>query len=557
MTYFELYEYLEHELEGKLNHPKNKTTKIVCKLIYTLAAIIDATLEVNNEIIFTQDLYDSTFSLKDLYKNNIKDIDEYDIQMLDFLYDKLKDQSKIKFINLEDCKDNNEESNDQDNLVKMDEYQEKISKYKNKIRSLKKEVSELNETTKKLHSKEEIDYYVSLVGTLENEISELNDTIANLSLDNSNLRIDNRKLSTRVKTNEVLYTDTLNKLKKDLALKTLIEKKYNSFLEDQRMISEIDERITEYIVLYELTINDIYSMIHQDYPQATKLDVLSSLNRIKNKYSVYQNNVYNFEKAYGIEMNSYDNYYISNSSDTLDIIVLSDMHIDDCVDSSLHNLNLIYDYAARNDIRLILNLGDFIDGHFTKFDNKLEQFKYNEELVSKIIEKLPKDEMILNLLLGGNHDRLVMNQGIDIINRVANERLDYASLNYDHSVLKIGPSIIGLHHMNKRFSNDFIENTSCNNNLLKNYLEKYYERKNILRNNVHIDMLGHFHVSKISLTNCYITVPSLNKDHINNGAFRLRFYFDSNNNIIETVLIPLIIDDKVIESVSINYQKVK
>ena len=70
-------------------------------------------------------------------------------------------------------------------------------------------------------------------------------------------------------------------------------------------------------------------------------------------------------------------------------------------------------------------------------------------------------------------------------------------------------------------------------------------------------MLGHFHSSKLSLPNSYLTVPSLNRDHIQNGAYRMKLFFDSKGNIVNSILIPLIIDNKIYETTSINYQKRK
>ena len=196
--------------------------------------------------------------------------------------------------------------------------------------------------------------------------------------------------------------------------------------------------VLENIVETKQNISEIFYVLHFLYPNITKETIFDSLKRLRNNYSISQNSIYDYEKSYGIGLNYYDNYSIDKIGDVLDIIVISDMHINDDIESSLYNLNLIYEYAKRNGIKIIVNLGDFIDGHFTNYNNKLDQFKYNDELISKIIESLPKDASIINLLLGGNHDRLVMSQGIDIVNRVANERMDYASLNYDHSFLNIG-----------------------------------------------------------------------------------------------------------------------
>ena len=347
-----------------------------------------------------------------------------------------------------------------------------------------------------------------------------------------------------------------NLLKEKLDSVVIDAQKYNEIITNSEINEEIDRLVLESIVERKQNISEIFSVLHFLYPNITKETIFDSLKRLRNNYSISQNSIYDYEKSYGIGLNYYDNYSIDKTGDILDIIVISDMHINDDIESSLYNLNLIYEYA-NNNIRVILNLGDFIDGHFTNYNNKLDQFKYNDELVNKVIENLPKDDNIINLLLGGNHDRLVMNQGIDIVNRLSKERMDYASLNYDHSFLNIGNSILGLHHVNKRYTDDFIENTGCDNSLVNSYLESYYDRKKTQKNSIYIDLLGHYHISKFSTIGSYVTVPSLNNDHIQNGAWRFRFFFDGYKNIIEAVMIPLIVEKKVLPSSSFNYQKVK
>ena len=77
----------------------------------------------------------------------------------------------------------------------------------------------------------------------------------------------------------------------------------------------------------------------------------------------------------------------------------------------------------------------------------------------------------------------------------------------------------------------------------------------MIKNNTIIDLLGHFHIAKLSTTNSYLSVSSLNRDHVQNGAYRIKLFFDSNENIINSILIPLIVDNKMYEATSIIYQK--
>lgn len=560
MKYFDLFEYLEGELENRINKPRNKSVKIISKLIYSLIATIDASYTVNNEILFTDELYEKTLNLKKIYQENIKNVDEYDIVMFDNLYDKMAKIEITKFNSSENKNDTVEDiENSDENDLKT-----KIDEYKNKIKILKKEKKELNSKINSLNNiidesikKEELELYKTQLKELEEKNEELNITICKLEFDNSRLNNDNKKLKYTMSEEKKFYDEEYNILKKKFDSATIDAQKYNEYITNSEINTEIDRLVLENIVETKQNISEIFSVLHFLYPNITKETIFDSLKRLRNNYSISQNSIYDYEKSYGIGLNYYDNYSIDKIGDVLDIIVISDMHINDDIESSLYNLNLIYEYAKRNGIKIIVNLGDFIDGHFTNYNNKLDQFKYNDELISKIIESLPKDASIINLLLGGNHDRLVMSQGIDIVNRVANERMDYASLNYDHSFLNIGNSTLGLHHVNKRYTDDFIKNTSCDNSLVNSHLESYYDRKKVQKSNIYLDLLGHYHISKFSSIGSYVTIPSLNNDHIQNGAWRLRFFFDGYKNIIETVMIPLIVENKVLSSSSFNYQKVK
>ena len=557
--YYELFDGLEQELEKRLNQPKKSSTKMIGKLIYVLIMLTDDTMKYNEEIIFSKQLYEKTLKLKDLYQNNIDKKDEYELSMLDVLYSKLSN-ANIRYIDLE----SREKDNTCDSSEKIDEVELKLIHSKEKIRKLKDDIKELNSRIKELneivslsYSEDDINKYKNKKIELENKIIDLNKKITELEFENSRLKRENKKNNTLMVELQKTHNNEIGELKSKLDVSLIKEKKYDSYINNKIIQEEIDETVLEFIVNDKQTIKDIHSVLKYTYPSITYFDIFASLNRLKAKYSIAQNSIIDYDKAYEIGSGSYDNYYINNISDTLDIIVISDMHINSDIDASLYNLNLIYEYANNNDIRIILNLGDFIDGHFIQYNSKLEQFKLNDELVNNVISKLPKDDRIINLLLGGNHDRLVMNQGINVIEKISNERMDYASLNYDHSMLRVGNSILGLHHINRRFDEDFIKNTSFDNSMVTNLLSKYYDRKNVQRKDIHVDLLGHFHVSKVSTLGSYVVVPSLNNDHIQNGAFRIRFYFDTTGKIIETILIPLVVENKVYSSSSFCYQKVK
>ena len=137
------------------------------------------------------------------------------------------------------------------------------------------------------------------------------------------------------------YDEEYNILKKKFDSATIDAQKYNEYITNSEINTEIDRLVLENIVETKQNISEIFSVLHFLYPNITKETIFDSLKRLRNNYSISQNSIYDYEKSYGIGLNYYDNYSIDKIGDVLDIIVISDMHINDDIESSLYNLNLI------------------------------------------------------------------------------------------------------------------------------------------------------------------------------------------------------------------------
>ena len=179
-------------------------------------------------------------------------------------------------------------------------------------------------------------------------------------------------------------------------------------------------------------------------------------------------------------------------------------------------------------------------------DQKIKRLEIFNSLIEYSIKNIPKDSSITNLIIGGNHDKIFYKSGIDSIKRLTDYRKDYINLGYDHSVIKIKNDKLGLHHFDRRISStNFIDKFNTKEAELVGLLNSYYLNNDLNRKDITLDFLGHYHVSKLSENNSYIAVPSLNRDHIQNGAWRIKFFFDSNGKITNIVSIPLILKKKV------------
>ena len=551
----DILEFLINEIEKKLTKKRKKSTKTISNLLYSLYVISASILSANNKILVDKESYDKILKFKKLYEENIESIDTNDINVINNIH------KIFKKVNLLEMKEENIIEEKKDN-IKSETSNEEKDNLKDNLKEAKRKIKELNKTIKDLKlelekcvDEETINSYKKEIINLNNKIKDLNETISNLSSKNQSIESINENLKKQITDITNSLTNRNQALENEISTYKEKANKYDKEKIQKEYEKELDNLILTYIADEDLTIEELLVGLKFKFPNVSKNNILESLKRLQSTYILTKDNILNNEFTYKLGKKRNKFYTVKNDTDTLDMIIISDLHIDNSIDLRLNNLNYIYDYAAKNNIKTIVNLGDTIDGRIYNDKSTLENLKYYDELVNKTIEKLPKDENIINLLLGGNHDRSLLDLGIDVTDRIDKNRLDYINLGNDHAMLKFNDTNVGLHHFNRRYDDNFINITNPNDFELFKTLNDYYTYRGIDKKNTFIDLLGHFHVSKISIPNNYITIPSLNFDHIQNGAYRIKLFFDSKGNIKNSILIPLIVDSKVIESTSITYKK--
>ena len=551
----DILEFLINEIEKKLTKKRKKTTKTISNLLYSLYVISASILSANNKILIDKESYDKILKFKKLYEENIESIDTNDINVINNIH------KIFKKVNLLEMKEEDIIEEKIDN-IKSETSNEEKAILKDNLKEAKRKIKELNKTIKDLKlelekcvDEETINSYKKEIINLNNKIKDLNETISNLSSKNQSIESINENLKKQITDITNSLTNRNQALENEISTYKEKANKYDKEKIQKEYEKELDNLILTYIADEDLTIEELLVGLKFKFPNVSKNNILESLKRLQSTYILTKDNILNNEFTYKLGKKRNKFYTVKNDTDTLDMIIISDLHIDNSIDLRLNNLNYIYDYAAKNNIKTIVNLGDTIDGRIYNDKSTLENLKYYDELVNKTIEKLPKDENIINLLLGGNHDRSLLDLGIDVTDRIDKNRLDYINLGNDHAMLKFNDTNVGLHHFNRRYDDNFINITNPNDFELFKTLNDYYTYRGIDKKNTFIDLLGHFHVSKISIPNNYITIPSLNFDHIQNGAYRIKLFFDSKGNIKNSILIPLIVDNKVIESTSITYKK--
>lgn len=417
----------------------------------------------------------------------------------------------------------------------LNDYNRKLSEKKQKILKLNKQLIGQNSCLI-----DELDFQNELNTNLQNKIFILEGENSNLS---SKLDVSNKTL------------EQLNStLKKQQGLETEKEK-----LKLRK--STIDEYILSKLLYNTYTIDSIFDEIKKEGLDYSREEIKESLQRIKNKVNILNPYTKTFPLEYKVSsplITTGVNFHINNTESSYDILLTSDWHLyyNYMSDEVFNKIDNLYNYCIKNNIKLILDLGDFL--HVMKCEGKKRYYK-NIELLDKIIEKFPYDSSIIHAILGGNHDRYMLEVGVDILNYLETNRNDFISLGYDDAQIIFNQTtkqIIGLHHpnLNSKIDMNNYSNSYCQ---IENYLNQYYKKYQINKEDIFINFFGHFHTARIDPFNLYATVPPCirGNERSTNSVWHLKIYFDKNNNIDYMIIKNLSLDKKIEPTMDLVYTK--
>lgn len=190
--------------------------------------------------------------------------------------------------------------------------------------------------------------------------------------------------------------------------------------------------------------NDICSIMKLSYKQLSNRLVQLKKWGIDLQRSYYYDGETTFDVSKQLEeMTSNETVIVTTKQDTnFRAILLSDLHLGNIGDR-IDSLHRIYEYAAKENIHIILNTGDFMDGmhgesrgHSTIF----EQAEY-------AVKNHPYDKNILNFICLGNHDALAKTKfGCDFANVLENSRPDLIPICYGNGTIRVKNDRILLRH---------------------------------------------------------------------------------------------------------------
>lgn len=132
-----------------------------------------------------------------------------------------------------------------------------------------------------------------------------------------------------------------------------------------------------------------------------------------------------------------------NKEDSFRFVAISDLHIGSS-EERIDLLNLIYDYCIKNNIHIIVNAGDLVEGA-NNFSN-VEKNIYLSQ-IERLLKKHPYDKNILNFICLGNHDvDSLRKDGINLSKILINNRFDLIPIGFGKGILKVKDDILYVVH---------------------------------------------------------------------------------------------------------------
>ena len=153
------------------------------------------------------------------------------------------------------------------------------------------------------------------------------------------------------------------------------------------------------------------------------------------------------------EIKYIQNFFFTNrNTNTLDLtlthqnfkaMLISDLHIGNEL-QNLNYLNQIYDLCLKENIHIIINAGDFIDGPSSKGKQIIPDI---DKQIEFAIKNHPFDKNIINLICFGNHDfDALQKNGRCVKNALENNRPDFYGIGYGLGILNIANDQIIVKH---------------------------------------------------------------------------------------------------------------
>lgn len=205
--------------------------------------------------------------------------------------------------------------------------------------------------------------------------------------------------------------------------------------------------------------------------------------QLNSSYNYNSDIYYKIEKKDYVKADNEISIKLSNNNKEFRCIVISDTHIGN-KKSDINLIKRVYDYASKNDISIIFNCGDIIEGSYTTDRKSLNDV---HSQVEYFVKNYPYDKNINNFIILGNHDyHSFYYDGLDISKKIHNSRYDIVPIGFGKGIVNVKQDSLLLEH-----SLSIVDNPK-------------------LTSDSKIALVGHGHMMKTKVYDkLYICIPTL------------------------------------------------
>lgn len=459
----------------------------------------------------------------------------------------------------------------------MESKDESVGKYVSRIVELEEQIKKLNkelDATSKLNDnlQERLAQKLNKIDALGKEISSLNNEIknrekqilvSNENIDNLNVKIQELEetiLSAKEENSFFApFKDKYDELFAEISNLRKIFKEEEKTKKETYNIevkqSKIEKLIYEKLLLERSNLDDILKFVQEKGIVSSKEEIFVLLKKIKKIVNI-DNNFFQTSPSYKITspMVLEDGKFsinIPKGNQSVDLMLVADFHIKEFNNKVLNGFDMLNEYCINHGIHLILNLGDFYHGLCGKsldYDNAIRNYQIVEESISMI----PRKDGIYHAILGGNHDKNIVQYGFEPLELLSSSREDFINLGYIHSTVELK----GTNKTFGRFDIHHPDTFTLPMNLtddieeMNNYLDDIYNKQNRTREDSYIDIFGHTHINRFNYLESYYYIGAYR-----NGACHLRINFNESE-IENMIFMPLSATNKLVKNNEIIYQKI-
>lgn len=538
------------ELFSKLD--ENKTNNYITKILIGIKEICEYYMEIEQSI--DVELVTKIKSLEEKYNNLIEKTgaksDENIIRII----------TEINYF-IDQNYSNQDQSLISDLSEKVDKLTKEVSQNGKTIKQLSQQIIDQDRVIKKLNrDNQKLEKeYIKENNSLQEKIYEKDKQNECLYQQKNELEEQNRNLSLTLKDADSKIENLNETLKSILIRKTQDEVERER---KKRREKDLDEYIILKLINNGYTLDQLSKELNSDDNTYSLGEIKESLARVKTRINIINPCKQSFPveyKACSPLITKGGIFNINTNNNVYDVLLTSDWHIWNYhIENGtlIKELDKVYNYCTKNNINLVLNLGDLL--HAVQHP-EIKRYRDNLNVLDEMIEKMPYDASISHAVLGGNHDKYMLDIGFDPLKYLSDNREDFINLGYNDVYLTFNDEnvkqIIGLHHPYESRTRINIEDTNAH--AILNYLKEKKQQYNMRNRDIYIDFFGHFHTARIDSFNGYASIPPFIKGNEKNmnGVWHLKIYFDNENNIQYMIIKSLVGDEKLNPVMETVYQK--